>query len=110
MRAAMVANPQTLLRTAHAYLSDDLVDLSVIYEPDINICVINREIDTSIETIVYIAGYDRKVIYQGIHMLLGDSIGVPWAVDETRQSVLVFIGRNLPKQEIHAALNSCRVI
>lgn len=59
--------------------------------------------------IVNIAGCDRKIIYQGVHMLLADSIGVPWAADEPRASVLVFIGRNLPKQEIQEALDSCRV-
>ncbi|WP_333873211.1 CobW family GTP-binding protein [Methylobacter sp.] len=60
--------------------------------------------------IVHIAGCDRKVIYQGVHMLLADSIGVPWAADEIRRSTLVFIGRNLPKQAIHEALESCRII
>lgn len=60
--------------------------------------------------IVHIAGCDRKVIYQGVHMLLADSIGVPWATDEIRRSTLVFIGRNLPKQAIHEALDSCRLI
>lgn len=60
--------------------------------------------------IVHIAGCDRKIIYQGVRMLLADSIGVPWAIDEVRQSVLVFIGRNLPKQAIHEALDSCEVI
>ncbi|OQK16795.1 cobalamin biosynthesis protein CobW [Methyloprofundus sedimenti] len=60
--------------------------------------------------IVHIAGCDRKVIYQGVHMLLGDSIGELWAANEVRQSVLVLIGRNLPKQEIYTALDSCRVI
>ncbi len=58
--------------------------------------------------IVHIAGCDRKIIYQGVHMLLADSLGVPWASDEIRQSVFVFIGRNLPKQAIHEALDSCR--
>ena len=56
--------------------------------------------------IVHIAGCDRKIIYQGVHMLLADSFGVPWASDEIRQSVFVFIGRNLPKQDIHEALDS----
>lgn len=60
--------------------------------------------------ILHIAGHDRKVVYQGVHMLFTDSVGVPWANGEVRQSVLVFIGRNLPKQEIHEALDSCRVI
>ena len=60
--------------------------------------------------IVHIAGCDRKIIYQGVHMLLADSFGVSWAPNEIRQSVFVFIGRNLPKQAIHEALNSCRVI
>ncbi len=60
--------------------------------------------------IVHIAGCDRKIIYQGVHMLLADSLGVPWVINELRQSVLVFIGRNLPKQEIHEALDSCRII
>ncbi|MDO9049142.1 MAG: GTP-binding protein [Methylobacter sp.] len=60
--------------------------------------------------IVHIAGCDRKIIYQGVHMLLADSIGVPWAIDEIRLSVLVFIGRNLPKQAIHEALDGCRVL
>lgn len=31
-------------------------------------------------------------------------------IDEVRQPVLIFIGRNLPKQAIHEALDSCRVL
>lgn len=60
--------------------------------------------------IMHIAGCNRKVIYQGVHMLLADHVGVPWANDEFRQSVFVFIGRNLPKQAILEALDGCRVL
>ena len=59
--------------------------------------------------ILHIAGSERKIIYQGVHMLLADSTGAKWAENEVRQSVLVFIGRNLPKAEFLAALDSCRV-
>lgn len=59
--------------------------------------------------ILNIAGCDKKVIYQGVHMLMTESFGSPWQPDEPRRSSLVFIGRNLPKQEMLEALESCRV-
>jgi G3E family GTPase len=59
--------------------------------------------------ILHIQGCDRKVIYQGVHMLLADHIGVPWPPNVKRESVLVFIGRNLPETEIREALDSCWV-
>ncbi len=43
-------------------------------------------------------------------MLLTEDLGAPWASGEIRRSVMVFIGRNLPKQDIHEALDSCRII
>ena len=59
--------------------------------------------------ILNIAGNERKVIFQGVHMLMDDSVGQPWRHDESRESTLVFIGRNLPKQEILLSLESCHV-
>ena len=50
----MVANPKpiSIPRYAHAFLSDDLTDLSAIYEPDINICIVKRKADCGLETFV----------------------------------------------------------
>jgi G3E family GTPase len=59
--------------------------------------------------ILHISGCEQKLIYQGVHMILTETLGANWGVDEPRESVLVFIGRNLLKQDIQEALDSCRV-
>ncbi len=59
--------------------------------------------------ILHVKGCDRKVIYQGVHMLLADHIGTPWPANQPRPSTLVFIGRNVPEAEFRAALDSCLV-
>jgi len=42
-------------------------------------------------------GTDRKVIFQGVHQLMGSDLGPLWAEGETRTSKMVFIGIDLPK-------------
>lgn len=42
-------------------------------------------------------GTDRKVIFQGVHQLMGSDLGPAWAQGEQRVSKMVFIGVDLPK-------------
>jgi G3E family GTPase len=42
-------------------------------------------------------GSERKVIFQGVHQLMGSDLGPPWGEAETRISKMVFIGIDLPK-------------
>ena len=42
-------------------------------------------------------GTDRKVIFQGVHQLMGSDLGPAWGGDEHRCSKMVFIGIDLPK-------------
>jgi G3E family GTPase len=42
-------------------------------------------------------GTDRKVIFQGVHQLMGSDLGPAWAEGEQRVSKMVFIGIDLPK-------------
>ncbi len=48
--------------------------------------------------ILNIAGVDRRVVFQGVHMLMGSDLGTPWAPDEVRESKMVFIGKNMPRE------------
>ncbi len=42
-------------------------------------------------------GTERKVIFQGVHQLMGSDLGPAWGADEMRTSKMVFIGLDLPK-------------
>jgi G3E family GTPase len=47
--------------------------------------------------ILSIAGVDRRVIFQGVHMLMGTDLGQPWGAGEKRESKMVFIGKDMPR-------------
>jgi G3E family GTPase len=47
--------------------------------------------------VLFMQGTDRKVIFQGVHQLMGSDLGPAWGPDETPCSKMVFIGIDLPK-------------
>ena len=49
----------------------------------------------------------RRMIFQGVHMLMGGTPGKPWAPGEKRESVMVFIGRKLPRRLFEEGLAYC---
>jgi G3E family GTPase len=57
--------------------------------------------------ILYMENADSKVVFQGIHQLMGSDIVEKWADDETRQSKMVFIGKDLPQSALMEGLNGC---
>ena len=55
--------------------------------------------------ILALAGEDRQIVLQGVHMLLTAEAGSPWV--GPRRSQLVFIGRNLDRAALIAGFRSC---
>jgi len=47
--------------------------------------------------VLLMQGTERKVIFQGVHQLMGSDLGPQWADNEIRCSKMVFIGIDLPK-------------
>ena len=47
--------------------------------------------------VLFMQGSERKVIFQGVHQLMGSDLGPLWRADEVKSSKLVFIGIDLPK-------------
>ena len=59
--------------------------------------------------VLYMNGTDRKVIFQGVHQLMGSDLGPLWGADETRNSKMVFIGIDLPKDIFLQGMRQCLV-
>ncbi len=59
--------------------------------------------------VLSLAENDNRVVFQGVHMLMGGDMGKPWAPEDKRSSVMVFIGRNLPEELFVQGLKQCLV-
>jgi G3E family GTPase len=57
--------------------------------------------------VLYVTGMDRKVVFQGVHQLMGSDVGPKWAAGETKMSKMVFIGIDLPQDLFKAGLDQC---
>ena len=59
--------------------------------------------------IVAFQGIDHRVVFQGVHMVMGSDLGRAWEPGAARASRLVFIGRNLPEAALREQLERCLV-
>ncbi|MCU0920929.1 MAG: GTP-binding protein [Burkholderiaceae bacterium] len=57
--------------------------------------------------VLNIKGVDRRVVFQGVHMLMGSDLGAAWKPGEARESKFVFIGRDMPKEVLLDGLAQC---
>ncbi|SFB77198.1 CobW family GTP-binding protein [Massilia yuzhufengensis] len=59
--------------------------------------------------VLSMVGAERKVVFQGVHQIMGSDLGAKWGEGETRGSKMVFIGKNLPKEVFIRGLEQCLV-
>ena len=59
--------------------------------------------------VLHMRGTERKVIFQGVHQLMGSDLGPLWTEGEARVSKLVFIGIDLPQDILLQGLEQCLV-
>lgn len=57
--------------------------------------------------IVSVAGHEERFVFQGVHMLFDAQSDRLWKPGETRRTQIVFIGRNLNREELNAGFNEC---
>ena len=59
--------------------------------------------------VLHMKGTDKKVIFQGVHQMMGSDLGPKWAPGEKKTSKMVFIGVDLPKEILLQGLEGCLV-
>ena len=57
--------------------------------------------------VLHMKGTERKVIFQGVHQLMGSDLGPQWQEGEARTSKMVFIGIDLPRDIFLQGLEQC---
>lgn len=56
--------------------------------------------------VLYVKGSNRKVVFQGVHQMMGSDLAGVWGA-EPKQTRMVFIGIDLPKDTLLAGLEGC---
>jgi G3E family GTPase len=59
--------------------------------------------------VLLMEGAERKVVFQGVHQIMGSDLGGKWGETEERGSKMVFIGKNLPQDVFIRGLEQCLV-
>jgi G3E family GTPase len=57
--------------------------------------------------VLYMKGVDRKVVFQGVHQMMGSDLATRWTPAEKKNSKMVFIGIELPRDLITDGLDRC---
>ncbi len=59
--------------------------------------------------VLAVKGSNKRLVFQGVHMLFDAKFDREWAKDEARTNTLVFIGKNLDRPALTEAFKACLV-
>jgi G3E family GTPase len=80
-------------------LEETMGTLAQVYGPDL----------LRYKGVLFVRGSGRRMILQGVHMMMGVEPGRSWERRDTPSSKMVFIGRNLPQEIFVQGLESCLI-
>ncbi len=102
----------------HSHEHDDLVSsVGIEDENELSIQKVNEWLSYLLQfkgTDIYrmkgilnIAGNDERFVFQGVHMLFDGKADRMWKPGERRRNQLIFIGKNLNREELLSGYKSC---
>jgi G3E family GTPase len=113
---ALSVDPQLLVDSTHEH-DASVGSVSLKRRGSVNEMALNRWLFQLVQArgadlyrmkgILNVGNARRRFVLQGVHMLLDGRPGAPWGPDEPRECHLVFIGRNLVREELERGFDAC---
>ena len=105
------------LLTAHRSWADNIGSVVLRHDAPMDLARVGQFVETLVEQfghdllrykgILAIADEPRRLIFQGVHKVVGYDYGREWQADESASSVMVLIGRGLDEAKLSAQLAAC---
>jgi G3E family GTPase len=115
----LVKKPGFLTETGNPVHDKSISSISFKFDGDIIVAMLERIIMMIIngpasenlyryKGVLSVKGKDEKFVFQGVHMLFDGQFLGSWEEGETRESVFVFIGKDLDKADLKAKFETCK--
>ncbi len=118
LKNALSIDPQLLEDSSHAH-DESVSSVSIVNNGNVSSKKLTNWLSRLVEVkgrdifrikgILNVDQEDRRFVFQGVHMLLEGRPGRPWRTGESRQSEIVFIGRNLDRNSLKEQFQACQV-
>ena len=116
LRNALTIAPDFLTEDAHEH-DETVGSIALVESGSVDGVKLNEWLGELLQTqgpdifrmkgILNIAGEDFRYVFQGVHMIFDGMPDRPWKAGETRKNELVFIGRNLDREQLQQAFQAC---
>jgi G3E family GTPase len=110
--------PLSIVEIAHSHSHDDEISsVGIVSSQPLNVQQFNRWMGYLLQTygqnifrckgILYFAGYEKRVVFQGVHMLFDAQPDRAWSQNEEKKSQLIFIGKDLDRNMLNEGFKKC---
>ncbi len=116
LRNALTIDPDFLTEDAHEH-DETVGSIALVESGSVDGVKLNEWLGELLQTqgpdifrmkgILNIAGEDFRYVFQGVHMIFDGMPDRPWKAGEIRKNELVFIGRNLDRDQLQQAFQAC---
>jgi len=116
LNAVLEIQPDFLTNSEHEH-HDEVSSFVIKTDVPLDVRKVDRYIGSLIQLygdqmlrykgILSIKGENRRVVFQGVHMMAGFDFARVWADGDQRESTIVFIGRRLPERLFRELFEDC---